>query len=230
MGWIDAADDLAAAPRIAHPEVVLEAKDLDIDRGYGEATDVRIASARIDVSECDHVAVNGSILDGVVLLDDAATAEVTLWRSHLSACDLSAVRSTSVRSTTFVACKFVGTDWADARLTDVVFERCTLRHVNLRGAALERVRFLDCTIVDADLGATTLVDVTVPGTHITHTALERVRATRVDLRDAAVLELTAVGRLDGVVVTEVQLAGLAHTLAFSAGLGVERPPGHERTA
>ena len=223
MPWIDVEDTFAASPRAVDVSADDEWDgELDPDRGWAELVDVVASEVRIDAHDCSDLSITGSSLRDVTFdVEDQLTAEI--WRSNLENSDLSAIRVSSVRSTTFVGCKFVGTDLAEARLNDVRFERCTFRYTNLRMAKLARVEFHDCAIDDVDLYDATMEDVGFPLSRITKLNLDRMRATRVDFRDANELELAAIGRLDGVLVAEDQLPTLSYALAFSLGLGVERP-------
>lgn len=196
---------------------------LDLDRGWAELVGASVSACRVDVDECSELSISGSSLNEVSFTVEGAVV-VEAWQSQFDGCDLSTLRFQSVRGVRFVGCKFVGTDFADARLEDVVFERCTFRYVNFRKARLMRVAFSDCSIDDVDLLDATMQDVDFEGSLLTKVNLERVSATRVDLRGASEIDLASFGRLDGFLVTEHQLPVLMYRLAFSVGLGVERPP------
>ena len=222
--WITAEDNFAAPPRAVDvsPGDVWGG-ELDPDRGWAELVEVSVKEQSLSVDDCSDLSITGSYLSDVtfgVAEDDPVVAEI--WRSRFANSDLSSLRVSSVRSTSFVGCKFVGTDLAEARLDDVRFERCTFRYTNLRMAKLSRVEFSDCVLDDVDLYDATLEDVAFPSSRLTKLNVDRLRATRVDFRDATELELTSVGRLDGLLVGEDQLPTLTYALAFALGLGVER--------
>lgn len=228
MPWISVDDVFATPPRFVEVSTAEDwSGELDLDRGWAELVEVSAVGCRVDVEDCSDLSVTGSYLGDAVFDVGEESPEVEIWRSRFENSDLSALRVSSVRSSTFVGCKFVGTDFAEARLDDVKFERCTFRYTNLRMAKLNRVEFSDCVIDDVDLYDSTMEDVAFPMSRVVKLNVDRIRATRVDLRDAAEVELASITRLDGVLVGEDQLPTLMYSLAFSLGLGVERPEDHE---
>lgn len=73
-----------------------------------------------------------------------------------SGCDMGGLH---VRGARCVASHFVAAELQQARLIDVVFERCDLSGARLDEATLTRVRFQDCRLSGVQLGAAHLTDV-----------------------------------------------------------------------
>jgi uncharacterized protein YjbI with pentapeptide repeats len=223
MGWVDIESEVARPPRVATvTPAEIFVGTLDVDRGWAELLDVSVDADRLDLGSCSELSITETTMRDVTF-DTSGEVVVEAWRSSFDNTDLSPLRFGSVRSTTFVGCKFVGTDFADGRLENVLFDRCTFRYVNLRMAKLSRVEFRDCTLDDVDVYDATLEDVGFPISRLVKFNVDRVKATRVDLREAAEIDLASLSRLDGFVVGEDQLPLLMYALAFASGLSVERP-------
>mgnify|MGYP001815640570 CR=1 FL=1 len=226
MPWIAGSDPYAATPRVRPPEPdVPWPGAIAVEDGFAEVVDVAVPATTIELLDCHELALRRCALSGVTLALDPSPV-VDAYGCTFENCDLSRVRFGSSRETTFVNCKLVGADLAGARLDDVVFEGCIVRYANMRQIEAERVRFADCTFDDVDFYEARLVDVAWPGSELRTVNIDRVRAERVDAREATVLGFEAVGRMDGWLVTELQLHELLYPLAFASGLGVEQPDDH----
>ncbi|MCD9625221.1 pentapeptide repeat-containing protein [Rhabdothermincola salaria] len=227
MAWITVKEPFATPPRLtaigpgdpAFPEIegTRNQRWAEVDRDGTEPLPDDLATLRLE--SCALVGVAFSHLAG---------AEIEGHWSSWAACDLSGARVESLRECTIADTKLTGTDLSEADLSDVVFERCVLQLTSLRMARLRRVQFSDCTLVEVDAYQCHMEDVSFDGSEITDLNVDRVTAERVDLRGVRSLGLQAVGRLDGCLVDEAQLAALAHDLAFAVGLDLERPHDAER--
>lgn len=74
---------------------------------------------------------------------------------------------------------------------------------------------------DLDAYSAEFEDVIFHGSALFSFSVDRVAATRVDLRGCTALGLTGVGRLDGFLVSEDQLFALAPLLGDAVGLKIE---------
>ncbi len=227
MPQIQVTEPHARPPRI--PDVGPTARwlgPLETDRGWAELEGVVVGGdAELALEHCQQLEISGSVLEGV-RLGPGPTIEVR--QSRLVDCDLSGARLTSMRGARLEGCKLDGTDLSDARLTEVILERCRLRFTNLRMARMERVAIEGCALDDVDAFDLQATDVGFDGTSLRAVNVDRLQATRVDLRGATELGLAAVGRLDGCLVADHQLPALAPLLALAVGLDLERPSESER--
>jgi len=194
---------------------------LELDRGWAEFSGIAIEGGRIELAGCRELDIaDSSLLD--TAFSDHTGSVLEARSSLLERCDLSGLSFQSLRTSRLVGCKLAGTDFAGATVQDVLFESCTFRYVNLRMAKLKRVQFVDCTLDDVDLFEASLDSVAFPGSALTKVNVDRLQASRVDLREASELGLTGVGSLRGCLVSEDQLPWLMYTLAFASGLDLER--------
>lgn len=223
MPWIDVREPHAALPVVHDPApTTTPAGALRPDRGEHRLDDVVLDGGEVDLGEHDLLTIESSIVRNVVLCPDESVELDASWCSF-SYCDLSRADVSRLRATRLSDCKFVGTDFSDADVSDVIFERCVFDLASLRMARFARVTFVDCTLREVDAFELVATDVSFDGSALHEVNVDRLKATRVDLRGATALELAAVNRLDGLLVAEHQLQGLVYQLAFAAGLGVERP-------
>ncbi len=224
MPWLDVTEPFAAAPRVGRvvPNATWSGV-LDIDRGWAEIIDVEATGVDVDLSSCSTVSISDSVFRQVDILASAET-EIELRGSELRTSNLAQLRLTSIHKCVITGCKLVGVDLSGATLTDVVFEQCTLRYANLRMAKLRRVQFVNCTLDDVDCFELNAANVEFEATRLSKVNVDRMKASKVDLRGASELQLTGLGQLSGCLVAEHQLPGLAYGLALAAGLGIEREP------
>lgn len=116
---------------------------------------------------------------------------------------------------------FAGVEMFGARLRRVTFFDCKLDSVNLRTAKLREVSFVNCLLRGVDLGGASLTGVTFPGSTLEGVRLEKARLERVDLRDAARLDIAAgFDSLGGATIDGTQLLDLAPALAHALGIEV----------
>ena len=224
MAWIRVTEPVSIAPK-QQSQAATRAYDpasrVD-DRGYVDLANVEVTNVVLDLLDARSLDLRDCIVSNAQLqLAEATPVEVI--GCSIDNGDLSAVTITALRSSTLTEVKLVGTEFSGTIIQDVTFDRCVLRYVNLRTATLTRVRFRDCVLDDVDLYAATLTDVSFDECTLTDVNLDRVKASRVDLRGARSLALKGVSRLNGFLANESQLIGLLHTLAFAAGLDIEQP-------
>jgi uncharacterized protein YjbI with pentapeptide repeats len=225
MPWITVDEPFAKPPRVPIPDPrPTFSGPIDTDRGLVEFEAVTVEGTEVDLTGCNELEIRETTFTGSTFssLDDDRRPDLRIHRSHFSGCDLSGQVIRNVRSSRFSACKMIGADFSGGTVADVVFERCILRYVNFRMATLSRVEFIDCTFDDVDCYQMEATDVAVPGSSLSVVNFDAVAATRFDLREAKEIIFSAVGRLDGCLVAEHQLPGLAYSLAMAAGVQVER--------
>ena len=195
---------------------------LTIDRGWAELSETELSvSDDLDLAECSELEVNGSAVYGLAL-SSVESMELEIRRSLLDGCDLSRVRVRSVIASRLTGCKLTGTDFSGTTISDTVFEGCVLRLVNLRMAKLNRVAFIDCVLDDVDAYEMEATDVGFAGSRLTSLNFDRLKAERVDLREATEVTLSTANRLSGCLVAEHQLPGLVYTLALATDINIER--------
>ena len=117
---------------------------------------------------------------------------------------------------------FAGIQGFNAQLRRVVFQRCKLDAVNLRGAFLQEVVFEDCILRDVDLTGAKLLEVSFPGSALRSAKFAKSKLARVDFRDATVLEVVdGYQHLRGGIVDSAQAVELAADLAGALGITVQ---------
>lgn len=225
MPWVEVSEPHARPPRVHQTAAGTRwAPPLSIDRGWGELDGVSVdGESGFDVKDCEELTIGDSSLSDVALVESGKALTVDVHRSLLDNCDLSQVEIRSLRASRIVGSKLTGTDFSGGSVADTIFERCLLRYANLRMAKLSRVAFIDCAFDEVDAYQLEAEDVSFPGTTLSAVSFDSLRASRLDLREATEISLTAVTSLAGCLVAEHQLAGLAHTLAMAVGIDVERP-------
>lgn len=224
MPWVEVDEPYAKPPKVrpVRPSATWSGP-IDLDRGWAELTDVEVGRDQgLDLTDCTELEVGDSRIDGIAF--PAAELEIEIRRSELSGCDLSQATIVSLLNSRLDGCKLTGTDLSGATISDVEFTRCSLRYTNLRMAKLHRVRFVDCTLDEVDCFELLAEDLDFPGTSLVQVNVDRLQATRVDLRNTTELTLTGVGSLSGCLVDEYQLPALAYTLAHAVGVEIERGP------
>jgi uncharacterized protein YjbI with pentapeptide repeats len=115
-----------------------------------------------------------------------------------------------------------GIEAYSAQLRRVVFQRCKLDAVNLRGAALHDVVFEDCILRDVDFTSAKLTDVKFPGTALRGAKFAKAKLARADFRDATVVEVVdGYQNLRGSIIDSGQAVELAADLAQALGITVK---------
>jgi uncharacterized protein YjbI with pentapeptide repeats len=116
---------------------------------------------------------------------------------------------------------FAGVQGFNTQLRRVVFQRCKLDAVNLRGAFLHEVVFEDCILRDVDLTGAKLLEVGFPGSALRSAKFAKAKLARVDFRDATVLEVAdGYENLRGGTIDRGQAVELAADLAAALGIAV----------
>ncbi|AHH16109.1 pentapeptide repeat-containing protein [Nocardia nova SH22a] len=133
---------------------------------------------------------------------------------------------TDLGETRWLDAELVDSAWSgviavDAQLHRIRFEGCKLESVNFRAAKLRDVTFADCVLRDVDFSSASLRQVDFPGSRLDGVVLHRATLDKVDLREAATLDLIAdIGTLKGAIVTTGQLMEMAPAFARAAGITV----------
>ncbi|HTO00890.1 MAG TPA: pentapeptide repeat-containing protein [Microthrixaceae bacterium] len=221
MPWIDGKDQFADLPTVREPTAtsVLSGQILPLD-GEHRFDDVLLDGDEVSSGEFEELVIDSSIIRNLVLCPDGPVTLDASW-CRFESSDLSRAEVHQLRSSRLSDCKLVGTDFSNAALTDVIFERCLISLANFRMARLNRVRFKDCTLKELDAFEMVATDLTFDGSELNQVNVDRLNANRVDLRGARSLGLEGIGRLDGCLVAEHQLTDLIFQLAFAVGLGIE---------
>ncbi|WP_067714460.1 pentapeptide repeat-containing protein [Nocardia yamanashiensis] len=128
---------------------------------------------------------------------------------------------TSWLDTEFVLDALSGVEAFGANLRRVRFHNCKFDSVNLRGAVLNEVSFVDCVLRHVDISEAKLTSVTFPGTQIDALSLRKAQLKKVDFREARVLGVYAgIESLAGATITQTQLLELAPVFAHTFGIEV----------
>lgn len=129
------------------------------------------------------------------------------------------VRGMAARRVALRSCRFTGSDLAEAKLSDVMFEDCRLDLVNLRFAVLERVIFRDCRMEECDLYEASLKDILFERCQLREATLSSATLLRVELRGCDLDGLVGVESLRG---SRMPLHDvLANAPLFAAAAGIE---------
>lgn len=196
------------------PDAAFEGQDLDLDGYRFEATDF-----------------TGAHAEGRTFLE-----------CTLVGCDLSESVLQSSRWSECVWERVVGAgiSLAEASLQDVRIEQSRLGAVsawgshwrgvtvrggkidflNLRGARLKDVAFLDCVVVELDLQEATVESVRFDGCRLVEPQFGRGRYKELDLTGAELVSPRGVAGLRGARVSRLQLLDLGPALAAEAGIDV----------
>lgn len=117
---------------------------------------------------------------------------------------------------------FAGVQAFEAQLRRVVFQRCKLDAVNLRGAHLQEVVFEDCILRDVDFTGARMLEVSFPGSALRSAKFAKAKLAKVDFRDATVIEvLDGYAHLRGGILDSAQAVELSADLARALGISVQ---------
>jgi uncharacterized protein YjbI with pentapeptide repeats len=100
----------------------------------------------------------------------------------------------------------------------VRFEGCKVEFLNLRGATLREVSFVDCQLTEPDFAGATLTKVSFEGSRLLSPEFSQATMTSVDLSGADLVAPQGLSSLRGATISRLQLIDLAD--AFAAELGV----------
>lgn len=121
-----------------------------------------------------------------------------------------------------VSSAFAGVQAFETQLRRVVFQRCKLDAVNLRGAQLQEVVFEDCILRDVDFTGARLREVSFPGTALRSAKFAKAKLAKADFRDATVIEVVdGYANLRGGILDSGQVVELAADLAQALGITVK---------
>ena len=117
--------------------------------------------------------------------------------------------------------RFGSVEAFDVAWRGIRFTRCKLGYVNLRGAELLDIAFIDCSIDEIDLLDAAARRVAFDGTRVGTLNASGARLTDVDLRGADIGQVVGMQGLRGATISPEQLQLMAPALADLAGLVVE---------
>lgn len=224
MSFVTVPDPYVKPAKISAPKPTrpLSTADLSPIDGLIELDSLAIDGGQLETDGPVELTIDDCHLEAFDLSGASGPVEIT--GSVVDRCDLSGADVRTIRRSRLGGVKLVGTELSGAHLSDVVFENCSFRYANLRMATLERVCFRDCVIDDVDLFEATIRDVEFPGSTIDKLNIDRLDATRADLREASSIGFSGATSLRGLLVSEEQLPSLMYLLANLAGLDVENTP------
>lgn len=183
----------------------------------GSPAGVRLRSSRwLDV----HWA--GGTFDDV----DLAGARLVRMRfTDVSAASLRAAESTW-RDVEVLGSRVGAMELDLADLQSVRLEGCRISYLNLRGATVRDFLVAGCRIEELDLVGGSAERVRLTDCRVGQLSLHGATMSAVDLRGADLCGVTGVDGLTGAIITDVQLAELAGTLAEHLGIrvGADLPP------
>lgn len=116
-------------------------------------------------------------------------------------------------------CRLTGVEFAEAVISDVVFDECRIDLAGFRHAKLERVVFRDCRMGECDFYGASLKDVLFERCELREAIFSAVKLQRVELRGCELAGLRGAEALRGVRMPwgdVIDNAGL-----FATALGVE---------
>jgi uncharacterized protein YjbI with pentapeptide repeats len=193
---------------------------LEADGNYTEA---HLDGVELDGFRATSARFIEAALTGVVLSDGS------LEHSRFNDVWLSRNRWVGVRlpdaewlDVTVLDSAFAGVEAYSTKLHRVVFERCKIDTLNVRGATLADVVFEDCELNEFDCAGATLTNVTFEGTAIRNARFSGVKLKNVDFRGARGLDVVdGADSMRGAIVDDGQLIELAPALAFALGIQVK---------
>jgi uncharacterized protein YjbI with pentapeptide repeats len=183
---------------------------------------------------------DGEVLSGDLTGQDAGNArflECTFQR-----CDLSDLRAPRARfsETGMYAVHGAGVDLSETQWQDCVVsgarlgavqlfgaDLCRVRFdggkvdfLNLRGATLRDVEFVDCVLTEPDFGGATMTTVSFDGCRLIQPDFSQATLKHVDLSGAELAAPRGLASLSGAIISRLQLIDLAPALAGQLGIKV----------
>lgn len=203
-------------------------------------------SALVDFSATDGPVAPEGVYDELRFRgDDLLRAQATGARFLDCRLDGADVTEARFDATRWTECRLhrvsgVGTQLVDAALLDCevteprfgavaaygsTWRRVTVRggkvdYLNLRGATLREVRFVDCVLVEPDFASATLTDVTFDGCTLTGAQWSNATLAKVDLSGARLVAPLGLTSLRGATISRLQLLELADAFADQLGIRV----------
>jgi uncharacterized protein YjbI with pentapeptide repeats len=188
----------------------------------GNYTEVHLTGVELEGFEAGHAKFIESAFTGVTVTNGG------LERTRFSDVWLSRNRWVGVRladaewlDVTMLDSALAGVQAYSSRLRRVVFQRCKIDTLNLRGATLADVEFDGCDLTELDCAGATLTNVTFPGSTIRRARFSGAKLKKVDFRGARELDVAdGADSLRGAIVDGHQLMELAPALAAALGIDV----------
>jgi uncharacterized protein YjbI with pentapeptide repeats len=170
------------------------------------AHDLRLERVRLKNINLDAVAARGlTIRDGVV--SGGSWANLQAEGSTFARIAVTGVRAT-------------GANFADAALTDALFDGCRLDLALFRFATLNRVVLSDCRLDEADFYGATLASVRLERCSIRRASFDAATLSRCEIRSCDLTEIAGVERLAGASIGWEELIQIADLLADAHGIAV----------
>ncbi|GAA0734712.1 pentapeptide repeat-containing protein [Dactylosporangium roseum] len=187
----------------------------------GNYTEVHLSDVELEDVHAGHATFIESAFTGVVL------GGGSLERSRFSDVWISRNRWVGLRcaeaewlDVTVLDSSLAGIEAYGSRLRRVIFQRCKIDTLNLRGATVADVEFDGCDLTELDCGGATLTNVTFAGSAVRRARFAGAKLKKVDFRGARELDVAdGADSLRGAIVDDRQLLELAPVLA--AALGIE---------
>jgi uncharacterized protein YjbI with pentapeptide repeats len=162
------------------------------------------------------------------VLDGTDVTEARLDGSRWTECDLRRVRGVGVQlsDAALLDCRIDEPRLGAVAAYGSTWRRVTVRggkvdFLNLRGATLREVRFVDCVLLEPDFGGATLKDVTFDGCTLTAPQWSGATLSTVDLSGARLVAPLGLTSLRGATISRLQLLDLADAFADQLGVRVE---------
>lgn len=150
-------------------------------------------------------------------LADAAILETRI--AGLFATGFSAPRA-SLRQVEFDGARIGAMELFDAKVRSLTIRDSRLGFVNLRGADLRDVKFIDCVLDGLDLGDATVTRMAFDGCRVGDLDVTRAKLTHADLRGLQIERIRGVEGIAGATMTQMQVMGLAESFAAHLGIAV----------
>jgi uncharacterized protein YjbI with pentapeptide repeats len=162
------------------------------------------------------------------VLEGTDLTEARLDGSRWTECDLRRVRGVGVQlsDAALLDCRIDEPRLGAVAAYGSTWRRVTVRggkvdYLNLRGATLRDVRFVDCVLAEPDFGGATLTDVTFDGCTLTGPQWSGATLSTVDLSGARLVAPQGLTSLRGATISRSQLLDLADAFADQLGVRVD---------
>ncbi|MET7393293.1 pentapeptide repeat-containing protein [Dactylosporangium sp. NPDC005572] len=214
MGAAQKIDELAYAAYLqAHTE------PLEPDASY---TEVHLDGVEADGVDAAYARFVESAFEGVTLtegsLDHSRFSDVWVSRNRWVGVKAAEAEWLDV---TVLDSVLAGVQAYGSRLRRVVFQRCKIDSLNLRGATLVDVEFDGCELNELDCAGASLTNVTFAGSAVKRARFGGVKLKKVDFRGARELDVAdGADALRGAIIDERQLFDLAPALADALGIEI----------
>lgn len=203
-----------APDQIRYESAVFDPLDSDHDGVRFEGTD--FTGAHAEGHRFIESALVGATLDDV-RLDGSRWAECTWERVRGTSVSLP---ETSLIETQLDGCRLAAVSAWGSHWRDVTVTGGKIDFLNLRGASLKHVAFVDVIIDSLDLQEATVEGLSFVGCTLREPEFDRGRYTDLDLSGATLQAPRGLSSLRGAILSRVQVIDLADQLAAELGIAV----------